>query len=367
MLYIFCEHLHDVTLKPQLEYDVVLEDNLILDALKLVKMKWDDLLHHVADGHEICLVLAAKTCSIHHVQIPKVKNKDLPFVLQSVLEDQLTQDFSELHMYYQLHHEKLEGSDYRVLLWDKRYIQSLLAHFEALGPLKLTLDWFALQEEEILADEQGNALVFTSSIKGWLNASLFKQCNQMELQQASKIDLITSSKEVWCVERFSKLGLVDILLKPKTFDIYSYLPRAKFEPIFFKSIWILIFFVCVALVMFLAKGAATYVQNYKTIQSFAEKPSESLTQKLALYQRQQKQKNKFWELFIPLQKAYVPGLHIKQISFRQDKLYVSIVVTQIQMIQLIKSRLMSMHLKVEDTQVVSEENGTRAILIVEKY
>lgn len=367
MLYIFCEHLQDVESDSQHEFDVVLEDNLAFEAPQLLKMSRPDLRQHVEEGHEICLVLSAKTCSIHHVKIPKVKSKDLPNVLKSVVEDQLTQDFSELFMFYQIQQEHLDGCDYRVFLWDKNDIQFLLDYFKDFGPLKLTLDWFALKDQEALVDAQGNALVFVDEIQGWLNASLFKQRQSTELQKAVCIDLENLSREVWCVTRFSELGLVDILLRPKSFDIHMYLPRAKFDPIFYRSLLALVFFVGVAFVMFFAKGATFYMQNNQNIQSYAEKPSESLAQKLALYQRQQQQKNKFWELFIPFQKVYIPGLQIKQISFRQNKLYVSLTVQQLQMLHLVKSRLTAMHLKVEDTQVVSEQQGTRAVLIIEKY
>jgi hypothetical protein len=361
MLYIFCEHLKDVEDASSHDYHVVIEDNIAQPTLQSTQLKWEPLFQLVQEGHEVCLVVSAKTCSIHHVKVPKVKNKDLPLVLQSLLEDKLTQDFSELQMYYQKHQEVAEGCEYRVFLWDKAYIQNLLRHFKGLGVLKLTMDWFALQPQECLLDEKGNALVYTDEIQGWMSASLFKQ----QTLNAKRIEGVVV--DIWMVEQFSHLGLVDILLKPKAFDIHALLPRAKFEPIFIRSVTGLMVIVGIAWVMFFAKNIEMYFQNHHTIQSYAEKPSESLTQKLALYQRQQMQKNKFWDVYIPLQKIYIPGLQIKQITYRQNKLQVSLVVQQIQMIQLLKARLSGMHLKVEDTQVVSEQQGTRAVLTIEKY
>jgi hypothetical protein len=340
MLYIFCEHLKGVEEQSSHVYHVVIEDNIAQPTLQSAQLKWDDLFKLVQEGHDVCLVLSARTCSIHHVKVPKVKNKDLPLVLQSLLEDQLTQDFSELQMYYQKHQELADGCDYRVFLWDKTYIQNLLKYFKGLGALKLSMDWFALKPQEYLLDENGHALVYTPAIQGWMSASLFKQ----QTINAKKIEAPMS--DIWIVEQFSHLGLVDILLKPKAFDIHALLPRAKFEPIFIQSVTGLIFIVVMAFVMFFVKSMGIYFQNHHIIQSYAEKPSESLTQKLQLYQRQQIQKNKFWELYIPLQKIYIPGLQIKQINYRQNKLQVSLVVQQIQMLQVLKARLLALHLKV---------------------
>ena len=361
MLYIFCEHLKGVEDASSHDYHVVIEDNIAQPTLQSARLKWEALFQLVQEGHEVCLVVSAKTCSIHHVKVPKVKSKDLPLVLQSLLEDKLTQDFSDLQMYYQKHQEFVDGCDYRVFLWDKAYIQNLLRHFKGLGVLRLTMDWFALQPHECFVDENGNALVYTEEIQGWMSASLYKQ----QTFEAKKIEAV--NVDVWMVGQFSHLGLVDILLKPKAFDIHTLLPRSKFEPIFFRSARGLIFIVTMMFIMVFAKSIGIYFQNHHTIQSYAEKPSESLTQKLQLYQRQQIQKNKFWDLYIPLQKIYIPGLQIKQITYRQNKLQVSLVVQQIQMIQLLKARLSGMHLKVEDTQVVSEQQGTRAVLTIEKY
>ena len=78
-------------------------------------------------------------------------------------------------------------------------------------------------------------------------------------------------------------------------------------------------------------------------------------------------KNKFWGLFISLQKSNLPGIVVKHFDYSQDHLKLVVEASDTRIFQMFKKKLMQSHIRVEQSQVVVQQNGIKANLDLRSF
>ena len=375
MLYIFQDDLHWPQSLDLLQWQVVLDD----DQLQLLTIGLPDILQYVQEGHEIWLILTSQVAGIHHVSLPKVSRKDILPAIASVLEDQLTQEVSHLHCFYQILEQQKTTSKYAVVLIDRHHFQQSLLKWQSLKVpvMGVTLDWFALQSNQVLCLENGDAIASSDIFQGFVPKSLV-QTKRLELQQATTVysqqpinDMpyhpIHTSIPQWLVHRLKTHGLVDISMRPKSFQHIEWMQKKRIESLFIKfSVGLLVLSILV-FIGFFVKNVINYTHNKHIIQSFSLQATDDLELKLATYQRHQVVKNKFWGLFISLQKANLPGIVVKHFDYNQEHLKLVVEASDMRIFQMFKKKLMQSHVRVEQSQVVVQQNGIKANLDLRSF
>ena len=118
---------------------------------------------------------------------------------------------------------------------------------------------------------------------------------------------------------------------------------------------------------FFVKNLINYTHNKHIIQSFSLQATDDLELKLATYQRHQVVKNKFWGLFISLQKSNLPGIVVKHFDYNQEHLKLVVEASDTRIFQMFKKKLMQSHIRVEQSQVVVQQNGIKANLDLRSF
>ena len=375
MLYIFQDDLHWPQSLDLLQWQVVLDDG----QLQFLTIGLPDILQYVQAGHEIWLILSSQIASIHHVSLPKVSRKDILPAIASILEDQLTQEFSHLHCFYQIQEQKKTTSKYEVVLIDRHHFQQSLLKWQSLKVpvMGVTLDWFALQSNQVVCLENGDAIANSEIFQGFVPKSLL-QTQRFKLAQGTDFysqqpipdtpyHPINTSVPQWLVHRLKTQGLVDISMRPKSFQHLEWMQKKRIESLFIKCSVGLLAVSILGFMGFFVKNVLNYTHNKHIIQSFSQQPTDDLELKLATYQRHQVVKNKFWGLFISLQKASLPGIVVKHFDYSQEHLKLVVEASDTRIFQMFKKHLMQAHIRVEQSQVLVQQNSIKANLDLRSF
>lgn len=357
------------------KWQVVLDENLPQESLKLLNLRLEQIQAYLSQGHEVWLILSAKVCSFYQVQLPKLSKKDIIPAIGSVLEDGLTQAFDDYHCFYQV----LSSSKNLVLqvgLIDTKLLTDIMYQWQSSGITisGTTIDWFALNNNEFLLLPDGHALAATETIKGFIFNSLLKQTisamptstiffsfNSSEpfLENANLIEL---DFPMWLLKRLKSKGLFDISMRKKHFDFLESMPRGRIEFIFIRACISLFALSLLATTILFIKNSIEYFNNKKIMSTFTEQATDDLEQKLHIYQSHQAQKNKFWGLFIAIQKAMLPGIRIENLNYDQGKLKFALSASDMSVLQQFKRRLMQARLAPQESQVLVEKEGIKATI-----
>lgn len=308
------------------------------------------------------LILPVKKCSIFQVQLPKIQKKDIRKVIQSILEDSLLQDFSELWWSY----EKT-NSDYLVYIWDKKYIEEVQVFWQEKGLriLGFSLDWFALSENEIWLEEGAGAYMYTKTAKGFLPDSLFSNWSKTqtsnEMVYSKKTHRVHPSWQHWVLHRLKQKPMRNIFAKYRHFDVNDYLNIIELKRWFPK---VILSALGLSLTVFFGVLSYQYVlihQNKHQLQHYPGISTKHLEEQLNRYQHLEFEKNKFWVLWIGLQKT-TQALEIKNMNYDQNKMHIELLAKDLQSLQTFKKRLSLRRIRVEQLQAQTFRDGVRAVL-----
>lgn len=100
-------------------------------------------------NHLTLTVIPAQQASLHRIELPWLADKKARAALPFALEDKLVQNVEHLHFAFDRHY--YQNGQYLVVVMDKAFLQDLIAKLReySLRFDLLTLDWFALQTDEI--------------------------------------------------------------------------------------------------------------------------------------------------------------------------------------------------------------------------
>lgn len=117
------------------------------------------------------VVVPTQSSSLHEVELPWLGERKARAALPYALEEQLAQNVTTLHFSFDREHYKNER--YLVAVTDKQFLLDLVAKLDNLNIDFdiMTLDWFALNENEACVTEDG-LLVRNDVFKGALNGEL---------------------------------------------------------------------------------------------------------------------------------------------------------------------------------------------------
>lgn len=117
------------------------------------------------------IVVPTQSSSLHEIELPWLGERKARAAIPYALEDQLAQNVTTLHFAFDRQYYK--NNRYLVTVTDKQFLLDLIAKLDALDLSfeMLTLDWFALKENEVCITETG-LLVHDKIFKGALNGEL---------------------------------------------------------------------------------------------------------------------------------------------------------------------------------------------------
>jgi Type II secretion system (T2SS), protein L len=343
-----------------------IEQNLSLDELRVL----------VKNGAQLYLVLSSKSCSIYQIDLPKLSAKEIPLAIQSILEDKVLQNFSQLWWCYY----KNEQGLYNVLVWDKNWLENVRHFFNINGlPLHaITIDWFALKPREILVFPSLEALIRSDATNAFLSAPLFSNWIRDQSFESHHIYSLKKSFDmpgvvqldinypVWIWQRFQEKPGYDIDTPEKKFDLSEYLSREQiigYAPKVFLGSLGLITLIFLGLFV---KNLFIYFDNLSQFKNFSKSSIGDLQTQLSRYQYQNAQKKQFWGIWLALQKSYQPRMIIQQIQFEQKSMQIILEIQSAASLQNLKNQLHRYRIKVTQSQVQSIPNGVRVILNLQR-
>lgn len=360
MLFVFSEQLSLNHQAIDRLWPVYLDEN---ESLEFKELTLVEIANYQSLGHEICLVLSSKFVSFHQILLPKLAKKDMLAAIGSMLEDQLTEEFSKLHCFYKLEPNK-EPFTYTIGLIDDLQFQGCLNFWSSHGVFlnQVTLDWYALANHQWLTMTDGDALANTD-ILGWVPRSLVNS-KLLSSPKTSHEALSFESdiqKNSWIVQQLKQKSIFDIRMNTGSGQRLV-LSRSYIEK-GFK--WGLAGWVGISMLLFMiffGHNWWQYTKNQKWIESFSEQPTESLELKLAKYRHYQSEKNKFWTVFVALQHASNPEISIKSFDYNQEHLKLTVMARDMAHFQEFKRLLLQSRLKMDVSQVVVQQEGIKAIV-----
>ncbi len=117
------------------------------------------------------VVLPTTLSSLHQVELPWLGERRARAALPYALEEQVAQPVTSLHVAFDQHH--YDDNHYLVAVTDKAFLLDLMTRFDELDLSFdiITLDWFALDVNEIVVSQSG-LLIHDKDFKGALTAEL---------------------------------------------------------------------------------------------------------------------------------------------------------------------------------------------------
>jgi general secretion pathway protein L len=117
------------------------------------------------------VVVPAQSSSLHKVELPWLGERKARAAIPYALEEQLAQNVTTLHFAFDRKYYK--NNCYLVVVTDKQFLVDLIAKLDALDLNfeMITLDWFALKDNEACITEDG-LLVRDNVFEGALNGEL---------------------------------------------------------------------------------------------------------------------------------------------------------------------------------------------------
>jgi len=325
-------------------------------------------------GYSLCLVLAVKHFTIYATELPKIAAKDVSAAIVATLEDQLIQDFSNLHCYFY----KITQSVYQVFVCDKAWYEGV-GDFWIKNQISLdgiTLDWFALQPREVFIFNNGDALIRSDEHNGCLPHKLFLQWikdkafeaniyySQFSLDFPGAVAIDLGWPE-WMLGRFIENQPNNIAKRESRFDLSAYISKEKIHE---YSAKICLGTLALVLGVFLAvsvKNLITYGKNFKVLHGFAKNIQGSLANEITIYLQQQAHKQRFWNNWRALQFVILPNFAIQKIKFDKGTMQIYFEVPSNKMLEQLKSKLANQRVKILQLQEKNFPNGVRVFMEIQ--
>ena len=163
------------------------------------------------------VVLPAQRTSFHTVELPWLGDRKARAAIPFALEEQLAQNVTTVHVAFDRKH--YQNNHYVVAIIDKAFLTDLIARFDAanLSFDLITIDWFALTENEACVTERGllvNDNVFKGALSGELSALYLKDrpkaepllmfTDSLPVKEAVTSTLVEELSAVWLAKRLLK-------------------------------------------------------------------------------------------------------------------------------------------------------------------
>lgn len=169
------------------------------------------------------IVLPTESSSLHEVELPWLGERKARAAIPFALEEQLAQNVTTLHFAFD--RKYYQNSRYLVAITDKQFLVGLIAKLDALQLHfdLMTLDWFALKENEVCVTENGLLIhdhLFKGALSGEL-AAIYLSSPEKQAQFWMFKDSLSSLKNdhctsvdstmfVWIAERLLQANAINL-------------------------------------------------------------------------------------------------------------------------------------------------------------
>ena len=184
-----------------------------LDAIRALQVKANTI-----------VVLPTDNSSLHYVELPWLGESKARAALPYALEEQVAQHVVTLHVAFDQQH--YQNKQYLVVVIDKVFLQNLMARLNSasLGFDAITLDWFALNADEVAISEAG-LLIRDNAFNGALSAepAAIYLANRLEsssillfkdsapaFKSLSSSQVVDSSFYEWTAQRLLKATFMNL-------------------------------------------------------------------------------------------------------------------------------------------------------------
>lgn len=171
------------------------------------------------------IVLPTETSSLYDVELPWLGERKSRAAIPYALEEQVAQSVNILN--FAFNRDYYNNDRYLVVVTDKQFLVNLMARLDSLNLQfhLITLDWFALQENEVCVAEKSLIVhdkIFNGALSGEL-ATLYlenkERKGQLLLFQDSMPLSSKQKKEATFIDDFSLVWIAKRLLKAKKMDL----------------------------------------------------------------------------------------------------------------------------------------------------
>ncbi len=174
-------------------------------------------------GARTIVVLPSVCSSFHRLDLPWLSERKSMEAIPYALEEELAQSVSTLHFSFE--RQYYQNNQYLVVVTDKQYLVDVMAKLDQLSIdfQVLTLDWFALKENEACVTEDG-LLVYDKTFIGALprelateylerndkNSEIFYFNNSMSSLKQERWTTIDDSSFSWIAARLLKGNMMNL-------------------------------------------------------------------------------------------------------------------------------------------------------------
>ena len=169
------------------------------------------------------VVLPTENCSFHDVELPWLGDRKANAAIPYALEEELAQNVTTLHFTFDRQH--YYNNRYLVVVTDKQFLLDLINKLDSLNLDfdMMTLDWFALKDNEACMTEKGLLIhdaLFKGALSGELatiylsnkdkNAQLFMFSDSTSPPEDISVTRIDSLTCVWIAQRLLKANMMNL-------------------------------------------------------------------------------------------------------------------------------------------------------------
>lgn len=165
------------------------------------------------NAHTI-IVLPTERASLHPLELPWLGDRKARAAIPFALEEQLAQNVATIHFAFDKKH--YQNNHYLVAIIDKAFLTDVIAKLDAalLDFDMITLDWFALKENEVCVTERGllvNDNLFKGALSGELStlylkdrpktAPLLTFTDSLPVKKTLTSTLVDEPSSIWLAKR----------------------------------------------------------------------------------------------------------------------------------------------------------------------
>ncbi|ASQ46597.1 type II secretion system protein GspL [Legionella clemsonensis] len=330
------------------------------------------------------LVLPTQIFSLHRLTLPWLTEKKARAAIPFALEEKLAQNVNSLHFAFDKHH--YQNGQYLVVVGDKQFLSGVMEKFdqENIKFDYVTLDWFALNKQEIailescllineeefegalsqdLANFYQNKL--NSAAPGQYEIFAFSNSNSQLISALGSNAEVTTIKEnsyIWLAQRLQNKKIMNLSQGSLAREGGNHLTRRWYQAAIAMSILWLVTLIASKTIQIhqLNQDTATVDTQIATIyRQFFPQAQQIISPKFRITQLLKSNQNNadssFWLLLNTLAKSFRKNLmDLSQLRFQNQTLLITLTTTNFEELENLQTQLQKANIKVRQTQASTE-------------
>lgn len=326
------------------------------------------------------IVLPIERSSIYRIELPKLSNAKAREAIPFVLEEQLAQPVSQLHFAFSV----TEDKQYRVVVVDKSWLLGCINNLNegAVSFDAITLDWFALQKNEVCITDTGvlaNLPEFQGALQGEVADHFISRCEEtLSITVFSdswfipdkNLNSLPQTASEWIAERLRRASFVNLCQGELARNSNQVVIRRwYYTALSLLGIWFVTLLILsgISLHKLNRNIAAVDTQIAVIYHAFFPEAKQVISPKFRVSQRLKegglRQEERFWPLLDKLASAMSnPEISLEQLQYQNQKLHITVLAPDFSALEQLQQRLQQAKLQIKQTQAASKDGKAFAAL-----